>query len=201
MWAKVSNNTIEYITNRRDPLDTANGKISWNTFLILPPEEKLALGFLPVHTANQPNTLYYTFTSTYEVKDGYVQEILITQERELSAIKTQLKQQVTNLRDNKINGGYTHNLHTYQTDLDSRLNIAGAVTLAQILNINFPSDFTWRDVDNNDVPMTATEVIQFGAAVGGFVNQIHQASKTHKNAIDAITTHNELLNYDINTGW
>lgn len=115
------------------------------------------------------------------------------------------KKIVNEIHNNVVYGGVLHNGHVYDTNEYSQLKVSGAVTFALLASASnpalFPSTFAWRAADNIDVPMTITELFQFGTVVFGFVNAAHLTAVKHKDAIDAINNIDVLRSYDITTGW
>lgn len=66
---------------------------------------------------------------------------------------------------------------------------------------DFPANFTWRSADNQDIPMTAVDVLNMGATLFSFISTNYLNSFHHKTLIDNLTTVQELIDYDITTGW
>ncbi len=78
-------------------------------------------------------------------------------------------------RDRRIDAGFTWNGKTFQSDRDSRKNIAGAATSAvsYIVGGGSPDEvywqspdtpFVWIATDNTEVQMTPAQMIAFGNA-------------------------------------
>ena len=59
-------------------------------------------------------------------------------------------------------------------------------------NINLPANFTWRDMDNNDVPITEETIKAFATAMNAFMNDCYVASWDRKAQLDAATTIEEI---------
>lgn len=111
---------------------------------------------------------------------------------------------VRTIREEKINGGFTFNGHVYDSDERSRSNISGACTLSLVLlgqQQDFPEGFTWRDSDNEDVPMRAADVISLAVTTGTFVTTCYGVSWYHKSNISAMTDIATLQDYDLTVGW
>lgn len=83
--------------------------------------------------------------------------------------------EVNRERDKRINAGFRHGGHVYQSDPDSRENIAGAfnLALAFVSGGGDPdksdwmtpgTDFGWRTRDNVEVPMTPAQMMDLGKA-------------------------------------
>ena len=122
----------------------------------------------------------------------------------LEQLKDWNKSTVNKYRDERINAGFTYNGNSYDSDTTARMNINAACTLALVLlgqGQNFPSTFTWRTADNQNVPVDAAGVIQMGITVGTYVTTCYGASWFHKANIEAIDNIPDLLAYDISPGW
>jgi len=125
-------------------------------------------------------------------------------EIEIDDLKAYNKGYVTLFLDGYNNNGFVFNGNTFQSDEVSRANISGSATLAIILlqkGFDFPSTFTWRTKDNQDVSINAAGIISMGTALFTFLSGNYLYSFTHKTAIDNLTTIQDLINYDITTGW
>lgn len=101
-------------------------------------------------------------------------------------------------RDRRIDAGFVFEGHTYQSDRNSRENIAGAKSAAmdaialgaqsgelswqQRLDPTAPDTFVWIDADNNLVPMDAYTVVQLGYAALTHKQRMIFAAKALKEA-------------------
>lgn len=88
------------------------------------------------------------------------------------------------------------------SDLDSRLKISGAVTMAMLaLQNGQPFDVDWRMANNEVVTHDAQAIIAMGMAVGQHIAACQAKKNALDTAIDAATTEEELAAVDIEAGW
>jgi len=104
------------------------------------------------------------------------------------------------MRDAIIDGGApVPGLGTFDSDMLSRINITGAVTLAQIGGQAF--SISWTLADNNVVQLNAAQMIGVGVAVGQFVAAAHANAQALRADIEAAQDYAELESIDIGAGW
>jgi hypothetical protein len=102
-------------------------------------------------------------------------------------------------REAVINGGLDiPGAGRLQTDLESRVNIAGSAVAAQ-LDPNFSE--TWKNEANEEVVVTPAQMIQIALYVRSFVSAVHARSRELSDQIVAATTVQELFQIDIDAGW
>lgn len=115
------------------------------------------------------------------------------------SVKSELLRKTKAKRDSTRDGGAQTPFGPVDTDINSRLNISGSVTMAGLLGAEFAT--AWRMSDNSLVQLDATQMTQLGMLVGQFV----AACQTRKNeidaAIEACTNLIELEAIDVNAGW
>ncbi|EJJ4361791.1 DUF4376 domain-containing protein, partial [Salmonella enterica] len=67
-----------------------------------------------------------------------------------------------------------------------------------------PAGFIWTDADNNDVPVTADELLNLSAAIDQAMFakglQIHMRQRAMKEEIDGLTDVKSILDYVIDKG-
>ena len=107
---------------------------------------------------------------------------------------------INNYRDNVLNAGYTWNSHIYDSDLNSRLNLTAAVAGLGI-GMTLPDTFTWRTQDNQNIPMTQTDLSTFALSMLAWAETIYGVSWYHKTNVQALTTAADVIAYDITAGW
>lgn len=88
---------------------------------------------------------------------------------------------------------------TFDADEIAQRNVSAWQTQLSA-GATLPSDFTWRDYNNNDHPADAEFVNGLGAAITLRGTQLYQASWQHKSDINS-ATEQELLTYDISKYW
>lgn len=94
-------------------------------------------------------------------------------------------------RANALEAGFVWEGNTYDADNLSRTNLAGYVAMVDA-SINLPANFTWRDMDNNNVPITEETIKSFATAMNTFMNQCYVTSWERKAALDAATDIEEI---------
>lgn len=88
----------------------------------------------------------------------------------------------------------------FDADAKAQRNISA--WQAQIAaGVSIPSGFVWRDANNVDHPADAAFVNALGEAITVRGTMLYQAAWTHKAAIAALSTVEDILAYDITTGW
>lgn len=110
------------------------------------------------------------------------------------------KREVTALRENKINKGFTYDGAIYQVNEQAQTDIQ-SIEL-QLLKGN-TDKFTgfWMDKNNVEHTMTIEEFESFAQAVFDYVLALKSIAWTHKRNIDAQPDVTSVLEYNINTNW
>jgi hypothetical protein len=104
------------------------------------------------------------------------------------------------LRDKKLNAGFTYNGNVYDSTGISRLNISGAVSTV-LAGQTLPSNFTWRTLDNQNIPMNNQQMVAFGLSMSAWTSQVYGVSWYHKANISTMTSTANVDSYDITVGW
>lgn len=115
------------------------------------------------------------------------------------ATRDNLRRRVKDLRDTTRDGGCMTSVGLVDTDINSRINIGGSVTMASILGAEFGSQ--WRLSDNSMVALDAAGMTNLGLTVGAFVEACQVRKNDLDTLIDACTTVAELEAIDIEAGW
>lgn len=106
--------------------------------------------------------------------------------------------EVNALRDTKLNSGFTWNGNNYDSDEISKLNVTA--TLSGVNSgITLPPTFTWRNANNQNIPMTTEEFKTFALSMLYWAQTIYGVSWYHKSNIESLTT--DVNNYNITAGW
>jgi hypothetical protein len=90
-----------------------------------------------------------------------------------------------------IGAGFTFEGNQFGADLVSRTNLIGTVGSIQA-GIPLPDGFTWRTLDEQNVPMTADALVALGAALLVHCNTQYAKSWALKAQVDATTTADEV---------
>jgi len=86
-----------------------------------------------------------------------------------------------------LDAGFTWNGNIFDANNLSRTNLAGYVAMVDA-NISLPANFTWRDINNNNVVLTNETIKDFATAMNTFVNDVYVTSWNRKDGIQAATT-------------
>lgn len=121
-----------------------------------------------------------------------------TPEEIFSAAKTILKANVSQTKAFLENSTFVSGGHVWQCDRESRVRLYG---LGSLREAEFPADRTWRTAANVDVEVTYAYVQGLLADLEAYTNSLFLASQAHKQAIEALTTQEELNAYDVLSGW
>lgn len=118
----------------------------------------------------------------------------------LQRAKDRRRIRINEFRDERIRQGFWYGGYLFDTDDIARSNAASTVA-AVAAGMPIPAGFTWRDAENNDVPMTGTQVIQFGISMLAYVNGLYKYSWNQKAYLQSMTSIDEIRNWDFTTGW
>lgn len=98
--------------------------------------------------------------------------------------------------------GSKHIIQIQEKDQDRIGNVALLAIAAKLGASQWPSDMAWRTKDNKPLPLpTADSMLELASAAAAKVSQIREASWAHKDAIDALSTVEQVESYDTSTGW
>ncbi|EDU7784908.1 DUF4376 domain-containing protein [Salmonella enterica subsp. enterica serovar Oranienburg] len=160
--------------------------------------------YLPF-TASENDTTDYgrqLFADLKAGKYGTVTPFTVTPEM-LTAAKDKQHAEINAWRDAQENGNYpfTLNGHRWDCSKASQSRLAPVVAVARTGTL--PSGFFWTDADNEDIPMSAEELISLEAAMQqnmvlqGF--KIHERQRKMKEEVEALTTLDAVRSYQV--GW
>lgn len=136
------------------------------------------------------------------IRNGQL-SILPQPEPSLADMKAAMRRQVQQTRDTHIDAGcVVTGIGKFDTDLQSRVNISGAVTGAMLAqSANQPFTIQWKLADNSVATLTGGQMITAGVTVLGHVSACHAVSQAHIAAIDAAASKSALRALDIASGW
>jgi hypothetical protein len=137
-----------------------------------------------------------------ETYDGSGNLISLVDDRDINDVKVNKWNQINVFREVVLNRGLWYLGYLWNTDERSRQNITG-VTAGIAAGIGLPPGFTWRDMNNNNVPFTTTNTVTLAGLTMAYVNMVYNASWEMKNEVDALTTVEEIDAYSIpdNANW
>jgi len=122
-----------------------------------------------------------------ETYDGQGTLLELVDNREIGEVKTSKWNQINEYREVVLNRGLWYLGYLWNTDERSRQNITG-VTAGIAAGIPLPADFTWRDMNNNNVPFTLQNTVTLAGLTMQYVNLVYNASWEMKNEVDALTS-------------
>lgn len=114
--------------------------------------------------------------------------------------KTLKQQKLTDLaayRYEKETAGIILNGSTIKTDLESQAKINGALSL---VTLNTSTIINWKSA-NGWIQLDAVTVTAIAFSVGTYVQSCFTAERLHSEAINNLTSVEEIVSYDFTTGW
>ncbi len=112
-------------------------------------------------------------------------------------------EQVKAQRDACIDAGTTvPGIGPFDSNLTSRININGAVSMAQIAQAGgVPFEISWTMADNTVAVLDAPTMIAAGMAVGQHVSSCHEVAQAFRSQIEAALDRATLDAIDLTQGW
>ncbi|HEC8369045.1 TPA: DUF4376 domain-containing protein [Salmonella enterica subsp. enterica serovar Muenchen] len=160
--------------------------------------------YLPF-TASENDTTDYgrqLFADLKAGKYGTVTPFTVTPEM-LSAAKDKKHAEINAWRDVQESGNYPFELNGHRWDCGKASQSRLAPVVAVAKSGALPQGFFWTDADNEDIPMTADELISLEVAMQqnmvlqGF--KIHERQRQMKEEVDKLTDYKTVKSYVI--GW
>lgn len=189
----VNTTTKELISRRQ--LQLANP----NTSLPPAPVDIPALGVAYVHdTYNPPVPFGHVVVSgAPELVDGQWRVSKNVVARDVDGVREGLKSQVTALRKEKETSGIVINGAEVATDITDQNRITSVTSnadLAGVTSINFKAVHGWSTI-------TITELKAIAGAIALHVQACFDAEFAHYQALDQLTTLEDLGAHDVQSGW
>ncbi|RYD66146.1 MAG: DUF4376 domain-containing protein [Verrucomicrobiaceae bacterium] len=103
-------------------------------------------------------------------------------------------------RDVRLNSGWVYKGIRYDSDVVSRSNMTGIMTLIGTGYI-LPDSFTFRAQDNTDVPFDNASFTEFYQDSCIWANIVYKVSWMHKANVKNLTTIPAIAAYDYSAGW
>lgn len=116
----------------------------------------------------------------------------------IEELKAQRFSELSMYRYSKEIAGVVLNGVMIKTDLESKVNLNGAVSRAMLRP---DSSVNWKISDTVWITLPAVQIIETGLAVSDYFEDCFNCNKTHALAINALTTIEEVQNYDFTIGW
>jgi len=134
---------------------------------------------------------------------GTGQETIVANNVSLPERKLALVDVIKGIRDAKISGGVTvANVGVFDSDEAARLNITGAVVMAQVaLATNVPFLMSWKLADNSLTTLNAQAMVLVGVSVGTHVAACHANAQALAVSVQEAEDHDALDAIDLSEGW
>ncbi len=131
---------------------------------------------------------------------------LVVVDIELDSAKKKKKKEISMYAESLEHAAIVeHNGANYQINHKSQSRINGAITIGNAHEaINGAGSFAidWIDADNNHVPgLTLADLNSIALATGPIISVIAHNTRSHKDAVDALTDIDDINDYDYSTGW
>ncbi|RYD66044.1 MAG: DUF4376 domain-containing protein [Verrucomicrobiaceae bacterium] len=107
---------------------------------------------------------------------------------------------VNTFRDEKLNGGWLYQGIHYDSDVVSRSNMTGIMTLIST-GYTLPAEFTFRAQNNTDVHFDNATFTAFYQCSCVWAEMIYRTSWYHKAQIKALTSIQDVAMYNYALGW
>ena len=146
---------------------------------------------VPTDFPNQEQIVQYNLDHMGQLKYDYEDRAYMYTPWDADKEKIKKEKDINLDRANALDAGFEWEGNRFDADNLSRTNLAGYVAMVDA-NINLPANFTWRDMDNNDVPITEETIKAFATAMNTFMNDCYVASWDRKAQLDAATTIEEI---------
>lgn len=105
------------------------------------------------------------------------------------------KQEMINIqREEMLASGLWYMGHFWDTSARARTNITGVLT-GVTAGLPLPSNFVWRDNNNNNVPFTESNLVMLGGYIIQWVNVVYGYSWQMKAQLDTKTTLQQIDDY------
>lgn len=206
IYVKISNKQIFTKTQIRNEFQNVLfPEVEWTKEMIEPfgfdllhePDVKPTTGKYEMLVLGEPILVNEKWTKQYKVVSSVPTSPELLDEF-ITKEKAKLKDQVTSLRYSVETNGITlPSGERIATDVKSQIKISGALAY---LTLNPTLTIDWKGM-NGWTALNYDQVKAIANAVGLHVQGVFSNEKQHHDAIDALTTVQELEMYDINTGW
>lgn len=117
--------------------------------------------------------------------------------------RRQKHDEINRWRSQQENANYTFQFNSHKWDYGKATQERLSISVQMAKQNKLPAGFIWTDADNNDVPMTAGELLNLSDAIDQAMFtmglQIHMRQRAMKEEIDKLTDVKAIQNYSI--GW
>lgn len=115
--------------------------------------------------------------------------------------REQKAREIDNWRDTQENANYTFTFNNHHWDYGKATQERLTLSVQMAKANKLPAGFIWTDADNNDVPMTAGELLNLSDAIDQAMFtkglQIHLRQRAMKEDIDKLTDVKAILDYRV----
>ncbi|EID4586254.1 DUF4376 domain-containing protein [Salmonella enterica] len=122
---------------------------------------------------------------------------------DLNAARIQKHADINNWRNTQENANYTFTFNNHNWDYGKATQERLSLSVQMEKQNKLPDGFIWTDADNNDVPMTAGELLNLSDAIDQAMFtmglKIHLRQREMKEEIDKLTDAQAVLDYVV--GW
>ncbi|EGG5136845.1 DUF4376 domain-containing protein [Salmonella enterica] len=122
---------------------------------------------------------------------------------DLNAARIQKHADINNWRNTQENANYTFTFNNHNWDYGKATQERLSLSVQMAKQNKLPDGFIWTDADNNDVPMTAGELLNLSDAIDQAMFtmglKIHLRQREMKEEIDKLTDAQAVLDYVV--GW
>lgn len=134
---------------------------------------------------------------------GTGQETFVVDNTPVPSRKLAMVEAIKNIRDAKIAGGVSvAGIGVFDSDEAARLNITGAVVMAQVaLATNVPFLMSWKLADNSLTTLNAQAMVLVGVSVGTHVAACHANAQALAVSVQEAEDHDALDAIDLSEGW
>lgn len=117
--------------------------------------------------------------------------------------RSQKHDEINAWRDNQENANYTLTFNNHNWDYGKTTQERLSLSVQMAKSNKLPASFIWTDADNNDVPMTAGELLNLSDAIDQAMFakglEIHMRQREMKENIDKLADVKAILDYVV--GW
>jgi len=204
MWVLVRNNLV--IRHIRSGKNVKGLNTIFSDISSVSKEDRVADGIYEYAESGKPNKYQRVTDESYDINSstGIVTKNNTLGYKTKEEVLSIRGKEVNDIRNRILTAGVVFNVggtdYTFDTDQISVGNLTGIVASVNAGMI-LPGGFTWRDRDNNNVPMTSVELVAFAEAVMNHTYSAYANSWTHKGTMDGLATSADVVAHDVTTGW
>ncbi|EBJ4211954.1 DUF4376 domain-containing protein [Salmonella enterica] len=122
---------------------------------------------------------------------------------DLNTALTQKHAEINDWRNIQENMNYVFRFNNHNWDYGKTTQERLSLSVQMAKANKLPDGFIWTDADNNDIPMTADELLSLSDAIDQVMFtkglQIHMRQRTMKEAVDKLTDASAIMDYPV--GW